>query len=148
MGTGDLRQPRLRDDFSAAEWAQHKFRYYDGRFVNSSRGHRVTWAIFNTVLLEASKQRGRTYFNSTDSHALTKQELRVLLESRDDLVREMSHFGAEIPTTPMFWKRQTTQLEWIVRQMSWQPPWLSVDADACPQTAVAPPTPPNEDRFR
>ena len=62
MGTGDLRQPRLRDDFTAADWAQHKFRYYDGRFVDSKRGHRVTWAIFNTVLLEATKQRGRTYY--------------------------------------------------------------------------------------
>ena len=47
----------------------------------------------------------------------------------------MAFFGAEIPTTPMFWKRQTTQLEWIVRQMSWRPPWLfddGLEATAAP----------------
>ena len=52
MGVGDLRQPQLREDFTPVEWAQHKLRYFDGRFVSTSRGHRVTWAIFDTVVLE------------------------------------------------------------------------------------------------
>ena len=50
MGVADLHQERLRSDFTAAAWAQHLFRYFDGRFLRSSRGHRVIWAIFNTVL--------------------------------------------------------------------------------------------------
>jgi len=122
MGMGDLSQPCLRGDFSTADWVQHKLRYFDGRFVSSARGHRVTWAMFNTALLAASKQSGQAYFRASESHALTKTELRELVESRDDLVRSMATFGADIPTTPMFWKRHTNQLEWIVRQMSWIPP--------------------------
>ena len=128
MGVGDLKQPCLRDDFSAADWAQHKFRYWDGRFVNSVRGHRVTWAIFNATLLEASRVKGNAYFSATEASALTKADLRTLIEEKDDLVREIATFGSEIPTTPMFWKKQTTQLEWIVRQMSWAPPWTSTGA--------------------
>ena len=125
MGMGDLSQPCLRGDFSTADWVQHKLRYFDGRFVSSARGHRVTWAMFNTALLAASKHSGQAYFRASESHALTKTELRELVESRDDLVRSMATFGADIPTTPMFWKRHTNQLEWIVRQMSWMPPWVA-----------------------
>jgi hypothetical protein len=125
MGVGDLVQSGLRDDFSAVEWAQHKFRYHDGRFVSSQHGHRVTWAIFNTALLERSKDSGQAFFRAADRQALTKAELRTLVESREDLVRDLATFGAEIPTTPMFWKRQTRELEWIVRQMSWSPPWVA-----------------------
>ena len=127
MGVGDLSQPCLRDDYSTADWVQHKFRYFDGRFVSSTRGHRVTWAMFNTALLDASKRSGQAYYRASDCHALTKTDLRDLVESRDDLVRSMATFGADIPTTPMFWKRHTNQLEWIVRQMSWIPPWVTSD---------------------
>ena len=127
MGMGDLSQPCLRGDFSTADWVQHKFRYFDDRFVSSARGHRVTWAMFNTAMLDASKRSGQAYYRASDCHALTKTELKDLVESRDDLVRSMATFGADIPTTPMFWKRQTNQLEWIVRQMSWVPPWIASD---------------------
>ena len=72
MGVGDLRQSSLRDDYSASKWAQHKFRYKNGAFVNSSHGHRVTWAIFNETLLEIAKTKGRAYHKSTDHCALTK----------------------------------------------------------------------------
>ena len=115
MGVADLKQPQLREDFTPTEWAQHKLRYFDGLFEASSRGHRVTWAIFDTVLLENSRHRGHAYHKSTDKQVLTKRSLRELVQSRDDLVREMAAFGADIPTTPMFCKRQTSQLEWIVR---------------------------------
>ena len=129
MGMGDLTQTCLRDDFSPAEWVQHKLRYFDGRFVNSARGHRVTWAMFNTTLLHKSRDCASTFYRVSDVNVLSKAGLRDLLESREDLVRFMATFGAEIPTTPMFWKRQTTQLEWIVRQMSWSPPWVSDAAE-------------------
>ena len=38
MGVGDLHQPRLRDDFSTADWAQHKFQHFDGRFLPAQSG--------------------------------------------------------------------------------------------------------------
>ena len=124
MGVGDLRQSGLRDDYSVTKWAQHKLRYKNGAFVNSSDGHRVTWAIFNETLLEIAKSKGRAYHKSSDASALTKVELRDLVTSREDLVKEMASFGADIPTTPMFWKKETNRLQWIVRQMSWAPPWI------------------------
>ena len=49
--------------------------------------------------------------------------MRNLCETRQDLVSRVSSFGAEIPTTSMHWKREGHDLEWIVRQMSWTPPW-------------------------
>ena len=58
---------------------------------------------------------------------LTKAELRELYETRQDLVARVSSFGAEIPTTSMHWKRVGHDLEWIVRQMSWAPPWTPCD---------------------
>ena len=53
-----------------------------------------------------------------------------MYETRQDLVSRVSSFGAEIPTTSMQWKREAHELEWIVRQMSWAPPWTPAD----PQT--------------
>ena len=47
---------------------------------------------------------------------------------REDLVRQVSAFGADILTTPMYWKKHGNELEWIVRQMSWKPPWCAAPA--------------------
>ena len=44
MGVADLRQPRLRSDFSASDWVQHLLRYHIGHFLSPLRGHRVVWA--------------------------------------------------------------------------------------------------------
>ena len=105
--------------------------------MNSARGHRLIWAMFNTALLEVSHHMGRAYHKATDSSVLTKRALQELVDKQADLVRECASFGAEIPTTPMFWKRMTTQLEWIVRQMSWWPAWISGGSDALdPMRAV------------
>ena len=40
-GTGDLRQPRMRNEFNAADWVQHLLRYHTGHFLNPVRGHRI-----------------------------------------------------------------------------------------------------------
>ena len=46
MGTGDLRQARVRTDFSVADYMQHVFRYFTGHFLRSIRGCRVVYASF------------------------------------------------------------------------------------------------------
>ena len=84
MGVGDLRQPRLRSDFTSIEWLQHLFRYYTGHFLSSNRGHRFAWAAFNTVLLEISHQKGHLAHKLSDEVTLTKADLRHLYESRTD----------------------------------------------------------------
>ena len=124
-GSGDLYMTRHRSDFSVAEWAQHVLRYYDGRALSSLRGHRVVWAIFNTVLREESFKHGSLVHRRTNQSAMTKAELQELCARQDDLVSKLSSFGAEIPTTSMHWKRTGNHLEWIVRQMSWKAPWTN-----------------------
>ena len=125
MGQGDFRQPRLSATFSAFDYVQHKFRYFDGRFLSTLRGQRVTWALFNIALRESGQYVGSLVHKQSGQAALTKQELRDLLAAREDLVRRVAAFGADIPTTPMYWKRHGNELEWIVRQMSWQPCWCA-----------------------
>ena len=129
MGVGDLRQPRLRSDFTSIEWLQHLFRYYSGHFLSSNRGHRFAWAAFNTVLLEISHQNSHLAHKRSDEVTLTKADLRHLYESRTDLLRQLTSSGADIPTTGMYWKRQCHDLEWIVRQMAWKPPWVNSHPD-------------------
>ena len=125
MGQGDYRQPRLCSTFSPFDYVQHKFRYFDGRFLSTLRGQRVTWALFNIALRENSHHVGSMVHKQSGQSALTKADLRQLVIEREDLLRRIATFGAEIPTTPMFWKRHGKELEWIVRQMSWTPPWCA-----------------------
>ena len=63
MGQGDFRQPRMNANFSAFDYVQHKFRYFDGRFLSTLRGQRVTWALFNIALRETATTSGRSYIN-------------------------------------------------------------------------------------
>ena len=94
-------------------------------FLNASRGHRETWAMFNQMPLDVGRAKGYAYHKTTDAAAMTKRELRELVETQEHLVQEITSFGSDIPTTSMFWKRETNRLEWVVRQMSWCPPWVS-----------------------
>ena len=123
FGVGDLHQPRIRNGFSVVEWAQHLLQYYDGRCISSRRGNRLTWAIYNEAMRDVNYNTGRLVYRNTNEQVLTKGELRELLDARTDLVQKIASFGADIPTTPMMWKREGNHLEWIVRQMSWMPPW-------------------------
>ena len=127
MGVADLRQPRLRSDFHVADAVQHLFRYATGHFLSANRGHRVVWALFNIALRESSCEKGTLVHRNAGETVLTKSELRELCGTRTDLVNRLATFGAEIPTTSMHWKREAHNLEWIVRQMSWRPPWTERD---------------------
>ena len=81
------------------------------------------WALFNTALREIAREKGNLVHKHAGETILTKAELREMCDNRNDLVHRMGSFGADIPTTSMHWKQQARSLEWIVRQMSWQPPW-------------------------
>ena len=129
-GDGDLYQERTRSDFSVEDWAQHVLRFYDGRALSSLRGHRVIWAIFNTVLRHAAEKQGNLFHKQSHARALTRVELAQLYCERQDLFQKLSSYGTDIPTTSMQWKRKGNELEWIVRQMSWAAPWTSTGRDA------------------
>ena len=122
-GCGDLRQPRLRTDFHPLEWTQHIFRYFDGRVVSSLRGQRAVWACFNTAMRQLSRSAGALLHKRSNVQALTKADLKAYIESRETLVSQLGVFGSELPSTAMQWKREGNELQWIVRQMSWLPPW-------------------------
>ena len=102
MGQADFRQPRLNSRFSAFDYVQHKFRYFDGRFLSTMRGQRITWALFNIALRESSHYVGSLVHKQSGKEALTKAQLKDLLAEREDLVRRVASFGADIPTTPMY----------------------------------------------
>ena len=121
MAVADPRQPRLRSDYSFIDAVQHLFRYRTGHFLND--GHRFVWSIFNTALREIVREKGSLVHKQAGETILTKKELQEMCDERSDLVHRMGSFGAEIPTTSMHWKHHSRNLEWIVRQMAWSPPW-------------------------
>ena len=86
MGTADLHQPRLRADFTTADWVQHLLRYYTGHFLCSLRGHRVVWALFNAALQSAAHQKGILLHKASDRAVLTKKDLREFVDARSDLL--------------------------------------------------------------
>ena len=129
FGLGDLHQDRVRDDYTTADWVQHKLRYYTGHFLSTIRGQRYVWAVFNTALQDVARQRRSIVHKRFEGEVLTKKDLRLLQESRSDLVSQLASFGADIPTTSMHWRREGNHLQWIVRHMSWIPPWSEKDRE-------------------
>ena len=121
----------MRSDFSVIEWVKHLLRYFTGQFLSSIRGQRVVWAMFNTALRDVARMRGALVHKTSHENALTKSELKELVDRRSDLVQKIATFGAQVPTTSMHWKKEGNHLEWIVRQMSWTPPWV-MDHEAVP----------------
>ena len=101
MGIGGLFDD-VRDEEStslrrvpARVWAQHLFRLWDGSCIHGLRGHRLVWAVMNTVLLEEA--RGKGYIVQRNSVGrmgarmdpymhVTKAQLLKVLED-EELVR-------------------------------------------------------------
>ena len=126
-GVGDLHQERIRADIKASEWCQHMFRYFDGRILSSNSGQRAAWAIFNTALRSFAYDQGGLVHRRADNEVLTKAQLKEFVLNRNDLLRDLCSFGADIPTSSMQWKKEGNRLEWIVRQMSVTFPWIRTD---------------------
>ena len=125
-GCGDIKQPRVRSDFSPFEWTRHVFRFFDGRVVSSLRGQRAVWACFNAAMQEKAREKGNLLHKHSKFSAMSKAELKQYVEDKQNLVSQLSLFGSELPSTSMQWKREGQELQWIVRQMSWVPPWTVV----------------------
>ena len=135
MGIADLYDARTLP-ISPAEWVQHMIRYHTGQFVHGSRGHRVIWAMVNTVLIGEASGKGfavhrnllrRQGFRSLGSQVLTKGRLRAMLEDEEairSIVHQLMVVGRDVRTTPMHWAYQGKQLDCIVRHLSWRPPWV------------------------
>ena len=120
----------------ARVWAQHLFRLWDGSCVHGLRGHRLVWAVMNTVLLEEARGKGYIVQRNTvgrmgarmDPHMhVTKAELRKVLEDEElvrSLVNSLMKVGQNVRTTPMQWAAEGKKLDCAIKHLSWAPPWV------------------------
>ena len=78
-----------------------------------------------------SRRRATKEICATNAHKqvkfLIKKQLTDLAAGRNDLVHRMCAWGATLPTTSMRWHKESHNLEWIVRHMSWAAPWIETD---------------------
>ena len=87
------------------------------------RGQRAVWAVFNTAMRDLARRASSLVHKNSCTSALTKAELRELTKQQAPLVATLAAFGVDMPATAMQSKRSRHEVEWIVRQMSWSPPW-------------------------
>ena len=95
MGIGGLHDPaRVRaEEVTPKIWAQHLLRHASGWFVHNRdglHGHRVVWAIVNTVLLAEARGKGYVVQTRTlrrmghrlgSEEPLTREALRAMVQS-------------------------------------------------------------------
>ena len=98
MGIADLHDDRVLK-VSPAEWVQHMLRYHTGHFVHGLRGHRVVWAMVNTLLMGEAAGKGFAVHRNVlrrqggrlrGAELLTKGRLREMLED-EQAVRSLVH---------------------------------------------------------
>ena len=89
MGIGDLHEDRPRP-VSPEEHVQHLLRLRTGRVVNGERGHRLVWALVNSVLVGEAAGKGFAVHRNVmrrlggrveGTGVLTRRRLRELMES-------------------------------------------------------------------
>ena len=93
------------------DWVQHVFRYFDARVVTSLRGQRAVWACFNTAMRQLSHKSAGLLHKQSGVHALTKASLRLLIDTRQDLLTKLGAYGSDLPSTAVQWKREDNKLE-------------------------------------
>ena len=98
MGIGGLFDD-VRDEEStslrrvpARVWAQHLFRLWDGSCVHGLRGHRLVWAVMNTVLLEEARGKGYIVQRCRGTHGRENGSVYACDESR--VTRSVRRRGA------------------------------------------------------
>ena len=129
---------RPRPEVPVRVWAQHLLRLWGGWCVHGLRGHRLVWAIVNTVLLEESRGKGYVVqkvalrrmgarLGVGADTPLTREELRAALKDEEtaaSLVHVLMTVGQGVRSTPMQWAKESKELDCAVKQLSWAPPWV------------------------
>lgn len=133
----DRRHPTRRP--SARVWAQHMLRLWGGWCIHGVRGHRLVWAIVNTVLLEETRGKGfavqkaalRRLGYPVGGAPLTREDLKAVLqheETAGSVVNCLMKVGASVRSTPMQWANESRELDCCVKHLSWTPPWVMTAA--------------------
>ncbi len=135
MGLGDPYGERPMK-VTVVEAVQHLLRHKDGLCVDGRRGHRVLWALVNTVLLDEAAGKGfavhrnvmRRQGRGLEGRAvLTKRQLKEMMDSEETaraLVYQLMSVGRDVRSTTMQWSYESKKLSAAVKHMSWRPPWV------------------------
>ena len=92
MGIGDLDDDSRTRKVLPAEAVQHLLRLISGRVVNGERGHRLVWALVNTVLVGEAAGKGFAVHRNVmrrlggrveGASVLTRRRLREMMESEE-----------------------------------------------------------------
>ena len=114
MGIGDLHDDRPRQ-VSPGEHVQHLFRLRSGRIVNGLRGHRIVWALVNSVLVGEAAGEGTAVHRNVmkrlggrveGTSVLTRRRLREMMENEETcraIVGQLMSVGRDVRSTPMQW---------------------------------------------
>ena len=148
MGIADLYDERPRQ-VTAVEYVQHLLRHRSGRVFQGLRGHRLVWALVNTVLLQEASGKGfvvhrnvmRRLGGCVGGHqVMTRAQLRRMMESEEtvrSLVSQLMCVGKDVRSTTMHWSYEGSKLSAGVRYLSWRPPWVrQSDAAEAPDPAA------------
>ena len=135
MGIGDLHDERPRQ-VSPGEHAQHLLRLRSGRIVNGLRGHRIVWALVNSVLVGEAAGKGFAVHRNVmkrlggrveGTSVLTRRRLREMIENDESyrsIVGQLMTVGRDVRSTPMQWSYEGKKLDCAVKHLAWRPPWV------------------------
>ena len=129
MGIGGLHSDTPRP-VSPAEHVQHLLRLLSGRVVNGLRGHRLVWALVNSVLVGEAAGKGFVVHRNVmrrlggrveGTSVLTRRRLRELMESEEtarSIVGQLMSVGRDVRSTPMQRSHEGKKLDRAVKHLS------------------------------
>ena len=138
-GLYDAERPR---EVTTKVWVQHLLRLSGGWCVHGLRGHRLVWALVNTLLLSEAQGKGYVVQKNVlgrmgarlgSEGPLTRESLRAAVQDEavaGSLVHTLMTVGQGVRSTPMQWGREGKLLDCAVKILSWAPPWVKVDVSA------------------
>ena len=147
MGIGDLHDERPRQ-VSPGEHAQHLLRLRSGRIVNGLRGHRIVWALVNSVLVGEAAGKGFAVHRNVmkrlggrveGTSVLTRRRLREMMENEEScraIVGQLMTVGRDVRSTPMQWSYEGKKLDCAVKHLAWRPPWVKSSEVGEPDSAA------------
>jgi hypothetical protein len=131
MGVADMYEDRARP-VKQWEYTQHMLRLASGQMINGLRGHRVTWSLVNSALLNEAQGKcfavhrcmlRRLGPRVVGGGHLTKAQLKAMMEDKSEsseMLRQLLTVGKDIRSTPMSWSYEAKKLDAAVKHLSWR----------------------------
>jgi hypothetical protein len=131
MGVADMYEDRARP-VKQWEYTQHMLRLASGQMINGLRGHRVTWSLVNSALLNEAQGKcfavhrcmlRRLGARVVGGGHLSKAQLKAMMEDKSEsseMLRQLLTVGKDIRSTPMSWSYEAKKLDAAVKHLSWR----------------------------